>query len=269
MSQDTEEYKQPRTVISQPLEIVEDFRLQMGTINYNYQFGHFFFGSSGLMDLISQFNIWLKDIMEEKLPTDTTTKYKIPPQLPQEQVLEMKQLWYGGDEQRNIKPAYLYQMRNRHQDILKQRIIFKIPAKLTAYESIWQFPALMHFNPKSKTKDATDQRILLQEEVAFDIAWDGYDPDQLADVVKYKKTDGANEIAIFTSDEEIMQSEAETMEVGRKFYHKVIRLLLLEFNPRRHFVFYEMKKILRTYQKLKRIQGALREMGQANDFVVS
>jgi len=268
LSQEFEDAKQPRSIIAQPLDPVEDFRLKMGTINYNYQFDHFFMASEEFMQLIDEFNIWLREVIGENLPVDTANNYKIPPTLNKQIVIELKQIWTGGDEQRGIRPTYLYQFRDRHQQILKQKIMFKIPARLTAYESIWQFPALHHLNPKSKTKDSTDLRVLIQEPVPFDLAWEGYDVDQLADVLKFKKDLGTHEEAFFESDEEVMTSDAVTMEVSREFFHKVIRLLILEFNPRRHEVFSEMKKILRSYSKLKRIQNAMREMHTTSDLVV-
>jgi len=269
MSIEMDDAKQPRSIIAQPLDPVEDFRLKMGTINYNYQFDHFFMASEEFIQLVDEFNIWLRDVATQKLPADTRIgNYKIPPELNRQIRTELRQIWSGGDEQRGIRPTYLYQMRNKNQVILKQRVVFKMPAKLTAYESIWQFPALTHLNPKSKTKDSTDLRILLQEPVPFDLAWEGYDVDQLADVLKFKKDLGDHEEAFFESDEEVMTTNAVTMEVSREFFHKVIRILILEFNPRRHEIFYQMKKILGSYKYVKSVQNAMREMGDESNYVV-
>ena len=242
MSAEDEEARQPKSVILHHTNPIKNFQLKMGVIDYNYEFDHFFLGTTGLVDLIGEFNVWLEeDVTPLDLPKDPRNNYKIPNQLNEEYVKKLKQIWSGE--------VYLYQTRNRRHEIIKQFIIYEKPKRRFHWsENIIPMPALMHMNPKSRTKDDTDPRVLIQEPIPFDIAYDGYDPDQLTQVFGFKLEFADGEVPLFNSDAEVMQSKARTMEISREVYHKLIRILVLEFKPLKDRVYNEMTRILRSYE---------------------
>ncbi len=273
MSSNDADAKIPHSVIDQSLDPVQEYKTKMGVINFHYMYGHYFEASGYLMMLIDEFNMWLKhDVEILKLPNDNRFGFKIPPTLPPEEVRLMKQIWWGGDPARKIEPIYLYQKRDNNEQILDQHVLFKEPAQLTSYESIWQMPALKHLDPKSKTKDATDQRVLLQESVPVDLAWAGVSPKQLADIVKFKDEYPEGEEPIFESDDDVLWSEDRTLEVGREFFHKIIRIEILEFDIPRHYVYNVMKKCLRSFKYCLHLRTLARQgaMGmEDSEFVTS
>ena len=252
MSQMDEDAQTPHSVLLHHTNPIKNFQLKLGVIDFNYEFDHFFLGTGGLVDLIGEFNIWLKeDVFPMNLPKDPRNGYKIPNGLNKEAVERFKQIWYGH--------VYLHQKRNKRYEITDQTIIYDIPKRrLEWFEKIIRLPALMHMNPKSKTKDDTNPKVLIQEPIPFSLAYDGYDPDQLAQVFgfKYKFVDG--ELYMFKTDAEVMQSDALTMEISREVYHKLIRILIMEFKPYKDLVYNEINKVLRSYefvQNLKQMEG--------------
>ncbi len=63
---------------------------------------------------------------------------------------------------------------------------------------------------------------------------------------------------MFNSDEQIMTSDALVMEISREAYHKIVRILVMEFKPRRYYIYNVITNILKTYRKtmdLKSLQG--------------
>jgi hypothetical protein len=258
--------KLPHSIIDQSLDPVQDYRTKMGVVNFHYSYDHYFEATTYMMMLIDEFNVWLKeDIGKMKLPTDNRSGFQIPNMLPEKEVRTMKQIWWGGDPARNIEPIYLYQKRDSRKQIIVQKVVYSMPARLNNYESIWQMPALKHLAPKSSTKDDTDQRVLLQEAVPVDMAWSGVSPQQLADIVKFKNTYPEGEEPIFESDEDVLWSDSNTMEVSRDFFHKIIRIELLEFDIPRHIVWNCMKKCLRSFKYCLHLRQLMRQGGSQTD----
>ena len=260
MSNDEYESKQARNVIQHHFDPVERYRLTMGYINMEQVSGHFFLSANPFMDLIDEMNVWLADVARMHLPPDPRTKLSIPTELPAQEVAELKQIWYG-----HVK---LYQKRDRFQEILEQYVVFDTPKEYTPLESYWDMPALLHMNPKSSTKDDKDPRILIQEPIRFDYAWEGYDPVQLADVVKFKWDTENGVIQMFNTDEEIMEAEALVMEISRESFHKLIKILIMEYKPRKHFVYYWMSKILESYRYILATRSIQSNVGNENSYVV-
>jgi len=185
--------------------------------------------------------------------------FGIPEELNAQYVAEIKQVWWGH--------CYLFQRRNRKQEIIIQKVIFDPNIKLEYNENIIQLPALLHMNPRSRTKDDTNPKVLIQEPIPFDIAYDGYDPDQLAQVFGFKYDYADGEVYMFNSDAEVMTSDALTMEISREVYHKLIRILILEYKPRKDRIYYQMSKILSSYNfvnNMRQLEGISTEA----DYVV-
>ncbi len=247
----------PKSVISHSLDPVERFQRVMGWINFMYMSDKFFIATNAFIDLIGEVDVWLNDIKEMEFTKDVVyTKFKIPERLPPKTIKEIKQIWYGH--------SYLYQKRNRHMEILDQKVIYNPYTRLSNNETILDIngkgalPALMHLNPRSKTKDDTDPRVLIQEPLRFDVAYDGFDSDQLSQVFGFKWVFSDGEVQMFSSDEQIMTSDALVMEISREAYHKIIRLLVMEFKPRRYYIYNIITNILKTYRRtidLKSLQG--------------
>jgi len=248
----------PKSVISHSLDPVERFQRTMGWINFMYMSDKFFIATNAFMDLIGEVDVWLNDIkdMDVTKHKDFVTKFQIPDRLPAKTIKELKQIWYGN--------CYLYQRRSRHQEILEQKVIYNPFVQLENNESILDIngkgglPALMHLNPRSKTKDDTDPRVLIQEPIRFDVAYDGFDADQLSQVFGFKWVFADGEVQMFNTDEQIMTSDALVMEISREAFHKMIRLLIMEFKPRRYFVYNVITNIMKTYRRtvdLKALQG--------------
>ncbi len=254
----------PKSVISHSLDPVERFQRQMGWINFMYMSDKFFIASNAFMDIIGEVDVWLNDIKDLNLGRDKVTKFVIPERLPSKIIKELKQIWYGN--------CYLYQKRNKHQEIIDQKVIYNPYQKFTGFESLLDIngksslPALMHLNPRSKTKDDTDPRVLIQEPLRFDVAYDGFDADQLSQVFGFKWVFADGEVNMFNSDEQIMTSDALVMEISREAYHKIIRILVMEFKPRRYYIWNVLTNILKTYRRtmdLKALQG----IAPASDYV--
>lgn len=254
----------PKSVVSHSLDPVERFQRTMGWINFMYLSDKFFIASNSFMDLIGEIDVWLNDVKDMNLGRDNVTRFTIPDRLPPKTIKELKQIWYGH--------CYLYQKRNRHQEIVDQKVIYNPYVKFQGYETILDvngrgaLPALMHMNPRSKTKDDEDPRVLIQEPLRFDIAYDGFDADQLSQVFGFKWVFSDGEVQMFNSDEQIMTSDALVMEISREQYHKIIRILILEFKPRRYYIYNVITNILKTYRRtidLKSLQGVV----PASDYV--
>ncbi len=253
--------KQPKSVILHHIDPVKNFQLKMGVIDYNYEYDHFFLATNGFMDLIGEFNVWLEDIKDTKLPTDNRAgqNFKIPNELNPEKVAELKQIWFGH--------CYLFQKRNKKQEITIQNVIFNPNIDLKYNENIIQLPALMHMNPRSRTKDDTNPKVLIQEPIPFDIAYDGYDPDQLAQVFGFKYDDGNEVTYMFNNDADVMTSDALTMEISREVYHKLIRILILEYKPRKDRVYYQISKVLSSYNFVNNLRQ-LENLTSDTDYVI-
>lgn len=262
MSQEDQDAQTPHSVLLHHTNPIKNFQLKLGVIDFNYEFDHFFLGTGGLLDLIGEFNTWLKeDVLPMNLPKDPRNQYKIPSQLNQEAVSKFKQIWYGH--------IHLYQRRNKRHEIIHEQIIYELPKRrLEWFEKIIRLPALMHMSPKSKTKDDTNPKVLIQEPIPFSLAYDGYDPDQLAQVFgfKYKFVDG--ELYMFNTDAEVMQSDALTMEISREVYHKLIRILIMEFKPYKDRVYNEINKVLRSYEFVQNLKQ-MDILGKEEEYTVT
>lgn len=254
----------PKSVVAHSLDPVERFQRQMGWINFMYMSDKFFIATNAFMDLIGEIDVWLNDIKDWNLDRDKMTKFKIPDRLPAKTIKEIRQLWFGH--------CYLYQKRNRHQEIIDQRVIYNPFIKLQGYETILDvtgkgtLPALMHMNPRSKTKDDEDPRVLIQEPLRFDVAYDGFDADQLSQVFGFKWVFSDGEVQMFNSDEQVMTSDALVMEVSREAYHKIIRILIMEFKPRRYYIYNVITNILKSYRRIMDIKS-LQGIAPASDYV--
>ena len=261
MSMEDADAKQPKSVILHHIDPIKNFQLKLGVIDYNYEYDHFFLATNGFMDLIGEFNVWLDDVKTYKLPKDNRggQNFTIPSELNPEIVAELKQIWFGH--------CYLFQRRNKKQEITVQNVIFNPNIDLQYNENIIQLPALMHMNPRSRTKDDTNPKVLIQEPIPFDIAYDGYDPDQLAQVFGFKYDYADGEVYMFNNDAEVMTSDALTMEISREVYHKLIRILILEYKPRKDKVYYQVSKILSSYNFVNNMRQ-LETVGGEADYVV-
>lgn len=244
MSISDDDAKQPKSVIMHHLDPVLKYQIKMGVTDFNEDYDHFFLMMNNFINTIGHFNVWLKRVNRRNLPVNPRTKFKIPPELNPEYVRKIKQIWYGN--------VFLAQRRDRYSQILDQKIIYH-PNELRRGEEILdvngrgEMPALMHMNPRSKTKDDTDPRVLLQESIRFDVAYDGYDPDQLAQVFgfKYEYVDG--EVYMFNTDAEVMTSNALVMEISREVFHKLIRILVMEILPMYYELTADIEECLGTY----------------------
>jgi len=247
--------KQPKSVIMHHLDPVLKYQIKMGVTDFNEDYDHFFLMMNNFINTIGHFNEFLKRVYKRNLPPNPRTRFKIPPELNKNHVQKIKQIWYG-----NVK---LVQLRDRYSQILDQRIVYsddelRVGEEILDVNGRGEMPALMHMNPRSKTKDDTDPRVLLQEAIRFDVAYDGYDPDQLAQVFgfKYEYSDG--EVYMFNTDAEVMTSDALVMEVSREVFHKLIRLLVMEVLPMYYELTADIEDCLGTYQlvnNLLELQG--------------
>lgn len=257
---ETEEFKLNDNIIKHPLDPVERYQLQMGWINKMFLQGHYFLGMYPFIQLIGDIDTWLEDVSRMKLPADPRTKFVIPPCLTKEWTDKINQIWYGH--------VYLYQILSSHLEVLEEKIAYRKPEFHEQDERYLEMPALMHLNPKSKTRNDQDPRVLIQEPVRFDIAWDGYDVDQLTDVVKFRWDYIDGSVPMFTSDEEVMTSEAYVMEISRDAYHKMIKILTVEMSPYKHKVYNQITNILYSYRYLSELNRMIKGTSSDEGYTV-
>ena len=261
MSQDQQQYdnyqdgKEPRHVIAQYLDPVADFATQMGIVNYRLNYGHVFDGLEVVVEqFVDAFADWVKQIARLDLPVDPRTGFKIPKEIPEDLHRELKQIWYGD--------TWYYCIKDASGKITSDRILFDDPeGVLLEDEDAFKLPALMHLNPKSSLKNDSDARVLIQEPVDFNVAWEGYEPSQLASVVEFVMEDEDGIHAVFENDEDVMSSEVQTMEISRESYAKMIRFEKIAILERKTRLWSLAKNILSTYKYTVNIQRALKEYG--------
>lgn len=247
MSMEEGEDREPKTVVAHSLDPVQRFQTTMGAINYQFIYDHFFIGANAFMDLMIDFNVWLDSLKYMKLPADDRTGAKIPDSLDEKTVYELGKIWYG-----NCK---LYQKRNENLEVIKQAIVFDVERRLRDNEEIIELPALMHMNPKSRTKDDTNPKVLIQEAIPVSIAFDGYDVDQIAQEFKFSWQFADGVVPMFKSDEDVMTSDALVIEIPREQYHKIIRKLVMAFKPRKSKIFAQMTDILVIYRRIMNLKA--------------
>jgi len=259
MSQEDAEAKQPKSVIMHHLDPVKKFQIKMGVTDFNEDYDHFFLMMNNFVNTIGHFNVLLKRLAKRKLPKNPRTGFVIPEQLNPEYVKKLLQIWYGN--------VFLAQKRDRYSQILDQRIIYSLKELEDGEEILdvngrGEMPALMHMNPRSKTKDDTDPRVLIQESIRFDVAYDGYDPDQLAQVFgfKYQYVDG--EVYMFNTDAEVMTSSALVIEISREVFHKLIRILVMEIYPMYYELTADIDDCLSTYSLVNSMMELERDEGE-------
>jgi len=259
MSVEDGDAKQPKSVIMHHLDPVKKYQIKMGVTDFNEDYDHFFLMINNFIYTIGHFNVWLRRVHKRNLPANPRTGFKLPSELNKKYVEKIKQIWYGN--------VYLAQKRDKYSQILEQKIIYN-HGELKQNEEILdvngrgEMPALMHMNPRSKTKDDTDPRVLLQESIRFDVAYDGYDPDQLAQVFgfKYEYVDG--EVYMFNSDAEVMTSDALVMEVSREVFHKLIRILVMEILPMYYELTADIEDCLGTYSLVNNLLELQSQTGE-------
>ena len=259
MSVEDGDAKQPKSVIMHHLDPVLKYQIKMGVTDFNEDYDHFFLMMNNFINTVGHFNVWLKRIYRRNLPKNPRTGFKMPSELNADYVKKIKQIWYGN--------VFLSQTRDRYSQILDQRIIYsqkelKPDEEILDVNGRGEMPALMHMNPRSKTKDDTDPRVLLQEAIRFDVAYDGYDPDQLAQVFgfKYQYVDG--EVYMFNSDAEVMTSDALVIEVSREVFHKLIRLLVMEALPMYYELTADIEECLGTYSLVNNLLELQSQTGE-------
>ena len=241
------------------LDPVLKYQIKMGVTDFNEDYDHFFLMMNNFINTIGHFNEQLKRWSRRKLPKNPRTGFKIPPTLNEEHVKKIKQIWYGN--------VFLAQKRDRFSQIEDQRIIYnhselKMGEEILDVNGRGEMPALMHMNPRSKTKDDTDPRVLLQEATRFDVAYDGYDPDQLAQVFGFKYSYVDGEVYMFNTDAEVMTSDALVMEISREVFHKLIRILVMEILPMYYEITADIEESLSTY---KLVNNMLELQSQAGE----
>ncbi len=259
MSVEDGDSKQPKSVIMHHLDPVKKFQIKMGVTDFNEDYDHFFLMMNNFITQIGHFNVWLRRVHRRNLPPNPKTKFKLPPELNKDYVDKIMQIWYGN--------VYLAQLRDKYSQILDQKIIYshrelKQGEEVLDVNGRGEMPALMHMNPRSKTRDDTDPRVLLQESIRFDVAYDGYDPDQLAQVFGfiYKYIDG--EVYMFNTDAEVMTSEALVMEISREVFHKLIRILVMEILPMYYELTADIEECLSTYSLVNNLLELQSQVGE-------
>lgn len=265
MSMEDADAKQPKSVILHHLDPIKKYQIKMGVTDFNEDYDHFFLMMNNFINTIGHFNIQLKKWYRRKLPANPRTGHKIPPELNAEYVKKIKQIWYGN--------VFLAQKRDKYSDILDQRIIYSHDELRKGEEILdvngrGEMPALMHMNPRSKTKDDTNPKVLMQESMRFDVAYDGFDPDQLAQVFgfKYEYVDG--EVYMFNTDAEVMQSTALVIEISREVFHKLIRILKMEIEPMYYELTGDIEDCLGTYSLVNNLLELQNQTGE-EDYTVT
>ncbi len=249
--------KQSRQVIAFSLDPLKRFTTALGVVNYQYAYDHFFMGTNFLMgDVIEEFNAWLVDVTKRKLPVDTRNDFVIPPQLDKELVDEMKKIWYGQ--------TFLYQLKDRHEQILEQRLVFDCPDEHSMDETYIEMPPLIHLNPKSQTKDDSNPSVMIQESIPFNIAWDGYDPKQVADEIGFAYNEDDELQPMYETDVDIMDSDALVIEISRETFAKLMLIEVMEFKPRKARLFQQMSNILSSYSFVTALQKVLAQSGSSS-----
>lgn len=250
---------QPKSVIMHHLDPILKYQIKMGVTDFNEDYDHFFLMMNNFINTIGHFNQQLIRWSRRKLPANPRTGFKIPPELNPKYVKKIKQIWYGN--------VFLAQKRDRYSDINDQKIIYEKSELEYGWEILdvngrGEMPALMHMNPRSKTKDDTNPKVLLQESIRFDVAYDGFDPDQLAQVFgfKYQYVDG--EVYMFNTDAEVMTSDALVIEISREVFHKLIRILKMEIEPMYYELTGDIEDCLSTYRLVNNLLELKSQTGQ-------
>ena len=238
------------------LDPVERFRGMMGWINSLFMEDHIYMATSAFMFLLDEFNLWLiRDVSKLKLQANPISKFQIPNELNRILVKQLKQIWLDG--------MWIYQVLDRHGTIIDECVYYEEP-KITnpEMENVIKLLPMKHMNPRSKTKDDTDPRVLLQGVVPVSQSWFGYDPEQLAEIVgfKFNYVDGSRQM--FNTDDDVMNAEAEVIEVSREYFHSAIAYHIRELMPRKHFVWQDMLNSLSTYRYVLGMRGL---EGQADE----
>ncbi len=259
MSVEDGDAKQPKSVVMHHLDPVLKYQIKMGVTDFNEDYDHFFLMLNNFIYTIVHFNVWLRRVHKRNLPPNPKTGFKIPPALNPDFVKKIKQIWYGN--------VFLVQKRDRNSQILDQRIVYeenelKYGEEILDVNGRGEMPALMHMNPRSKTKDDTNPKVLMQESIRFDVAYDGYDPDQLAQVFgfKYEYVDG--EVYMFNSDAEVMTSDALVIEISREVFHKLIRILIMEVLPMYFELTADIEDSLSTYSLVNNLLELQSQTGE-------
>ncbi len=259
MSVEDGDAKQPKSVVMHHLDPVLKYQIKMGVTDFNEDYDHFFLMLNNFIYTIGHFNVWLRRVHKRNLPPNPKTGFKIPPELNPDFVKKIKQIWYGN--------VFLVQKRDRNSQILDQRIVYeenelKYGEEILDVNGRGEMPALMHMNPRSKTKDDTNPKVLMQESIRFDVAYDGYDPDQLAQVFgfKYEYVDG--EVYMFNSDAEVMTSDALVIEISREVFHKLIRILIMEVLPMYFELTADIEDSLSTYSLVNNLLELQSQTGE-------
>lgn len=245
MSMEDAPNKIPKTIWHHSLDPVERFRNEMAWIKEEYMTDHFFIATNYLMIFIDDFDEWLNGITKFGFKEDKITRFTIPKELNSKIVREIKQIYYAEPV-----PLHQKQIRNEFLEIIHHEIAFTVPDNYPDNVEFIKLPALLHLNPKSSVKDDTNPIVLIQEPMEVNLAYDGYSPKQLAEVFKFKTEEADGYVPFWDTDEDIMTSQDEIMEISREQYHKIIKKLVMEFHKRRKVLWNNFNQILEAYKNI-------------------
>lgn len=248
MSLGKEDGTDVRNVIDFSLNPVKRFTLMIAIAQYFYVHNYWFQGSGNLIDAFMNLNAFLEDGHKEY-------KGKVPKSLNPEKMRKIFQLWNGTDYLGNSRPIYLKQkMAYGGGEILSQEIAYDDMGMKSGYRQ-FEIPSIRYLSPKSDTKDTDTNKIIIQAEMEFRIAWEGFDPEYLASVEGYEYRYSDGNIPFYETDSDVMQAEEMTNIISKTTYNKLMSILVPNFNALRYPLVNEYATIL---NKMKNMYSEIR-----------
>ncbi len=249
--------KQPKSIVLHPVNFIDYMQQTLGVVNFQSDYDHVFMSADLFMGLISKVDKALRrNIIGKPNPV---THLGGKDSLDQNNVLKLKQIWYGH--------VYLYQRRDSQLNIIEHKIIYNPKTELGLgdeplgeLEELIRFPALMNMSPSSMIRDRKEVGIKIREMVQAKYAWWGFDHIQLTTMAKFTDSMPTETQAIFTSVEDIITSDLLVDYVSREYFNKVIKHLLIPFTDIADEIFLEMHEIIQ-----EKFSGGMTEMMNTDD----
>lgn len=250
MSQNYDDAKQPKSIRYHSPDWVEVMQMFMGINNADQGFDHFFLMCSNWMDFMGQMLQAVKQGV-----------FKTSVQIDMEAVRRLYLIWEGT--------CYLSVQRdpNAPERVLKRTILYGGDRPEPKYcEEILKLPALQNLNPVTPIKDKS-LLIRIREPVPIRLAFGGMDYKQVVLQGGYYWDYRDRRVPMFKSQNDIENSRAITMFVGRRYFHNVINMEKKAFKIHFDIVYVNFHRIISeqklgfgTDDTIKRQTGAIEKV---------
>lgn len=248
MSQNYDDSKQPKSIRYHSPDFGEVLQMFMGLNDANQGFDHFFLLCQNFMMFVPQV---LESIRQGVIKTNVEIDKKAWSKL--------QKIWEGR--------IYLLVTRNQHNigKVESREILFE-PIESMWNQELIKLPSLQNLNPVSHIKDNT-LFIRIREPVPIRYAFSSMDYRQVVLQGGFYWNYRDKRVPMFTSQDDIENSHALTMYVGRHYFHTVInmekKIYLQYFNiiyVNLHRIINEQKLGLEEDNKLKIVSNVTEKL---------